>query len=456
MILKAFRWNIVLRVIVITILALVLSYVLTNKDWFFTPLVLIILLVISIWSLIYYIEKTNKDLTHFILSIKQSGFTTSFPPGKKGKVFRRLHEAFNDVIEEFRKINLQRETHYQYLQTLTENIQAGIISFGEDGNIELANPAALRLLNTMRIGNIQELKAINGKLHQLISESEPGQRHLVRTIISGREVHISIQVKELIMNEVPFKIVLIQDLNQELEQQEVDAWQKLIRVLTHEIMNSVTPNVSLTEEINTMLVEKSGERKNLEKLDHDDKEDLFESFQTIEKRSKGLLRFVNAYKDFTKTPELVFSKVDLSELIHRVITLFGTELDRLKIEMDHAGVQKKLFAKADAGWLEQVLINIIKNAIEVLENKDQAKIVINAFQLNQRTTISVIDNGGGMEKDVLDKIFIPFFTTKKTGTGIGLSLSRQIMKLHRGGLTVLSEPGTGTIVKLEWPVTTIL
>jgi nitrogen fixation/metabolism regulation signal transduction histidine kinase len=290
----------------------------------------------------------------------------------------------------------------------------------------------------------------------LISESEPGQRQLIRTIISEREVHLSIQVKELIMNETPYKIVLIQDLNQELEQQEVDAWQKLIRVLTHEIMNSVTPIVSLTEAINTMLVEKNGERKNLEKLDSDDKEDLFESFQTIEKRSKGLLRFVNAYKDFTKTPELSFSKVNLSELINRVITLFSSELERLKIELDQNGVEKKLFAKADAEWLEQVLINIIKNAIEVLEHKDQPKIVINAFQHNQRTTISITDNGGGMEKEVLDKIFIPFFTTKKKGTGIGLSLSRQIMRLHRGSLVVLSESGTGTIVKLEWPAANIL
>lgn len=439
-----------MRVLVITTLSLMLSYVLTNKDWFFTPLVLIILLVISIWSLVYYIEKTNKDLTHFILSIKQSGFTTSFPAGKKGKVFRRLHEAFNDVIEEFRKVNLQRETHYQYLQTLTDNIQAGIISFSADGKIELANPAALRLLNVMRLRSILELKAINNKLFQVISESEPGQRQLVRTIISEREVHLSIQVKELIMNEITYKIVLIQDLNQELEQQEVDAWQKLIRVLTHEIMNSVTPIVSLTEAINTMLVEKNGERKNLENLDQDDKEDLFEGFETIEKRSKGLLRFVNAYKDFTKTPELVFSRVNLTELINRVITLFSSELQRLNIELDQSGIQEKLYAKADAEWLEQVLINIIKNAIEVLEDKDQAKIVINAFQLNQRTTISIIDNGGGMEKDVLDKIFIPFFTTKKKGTGIGLSLSRQIMKLHKGNLTAMSEPDKGTMVRLEW------
>lgn len=213
-----------LRVVVISILSLMLAYVLTNKDWFFTPLVLAILLAISIWSLIFYIEKTNKDLTYFILSIKQGGFTSSFQAGKKGKVFKRLSEAFNDVIDEFKKVNLQRETHYQYLQLLTENIQAGIISFDHTGRIELANPAALRILNVMRLRNIEELKPINLKLHQVLNEIEPDQRQLIRIIIGEREVHLSVQVKSLVVNEVPYKIALILDLNKELEQQEVDAW----------------------------------------------------------------------------------------------------------------------------------------------------------------------------------------------------------------------------------------
>ncbi|MEQ8362078.1 MAG: ATP-binding protein [Cyclobacteriaceae bacterium] len=450
MILKEFRLNIVLRVVIITGLALLLSYVLTNKEWFFTPLVLVLLLLISIWSLIYYIEKTNKDLTYFILSIKQSGFTTSFPPGKKGKTFKKLSEAFNDVIEEFRKVNLQRETHYQYLQTLTENIQAGIISFDETGKIELANPAALQLLGTLRLRNINEIKRINAKLFQAMNDLMPGQRQLFRTVIAKKEVHLSVQVKELVMNEVPYKIMLVQDLNQEMEEQEVDAWQKLIRVLTHEIMNSVTPIVSLTEAVNTMLTESDGERKKLEHLDEEDKEDLFGSLETIEKRSKGLLRFVNAYKDFTKTPEIVLSQVDVGGLITHVLNLLNSELVKNQITIDKSGVEDHFMAKADASWMEQVIINVIRNAIDALENIEESKLKIVAFQDGNRNCIAISDNGGGMDKGTLDNIFVPFFTTKKNGTGVGLSLSKQIMKLHKGSLNVTSELGKGTIVMMEW------
>lgn len=434
---------------VITGLAILLSYVLANKEWFFTPLVIFLLLLISIWSLIYYIEKTNKDLTHFILSIKQSGFTTSFPPGKKGKTFRKLSEAFNDVIEEFRKINLQREKHYQYLQTLTENIQAGIITFDGSGEIELVNPAALQLLGVLRLRNINEVKRINARLFQTIHDLKPGQRQLLRTIIAKKEVHISVQMKELIMNEIPYRIMLVQDLNQEMEEQEVDAWQKLIRVLTHEIMNSVTPIVSLTEAVNTMLTEPDGERKQLEKLDEEDKEDLFSSLQTIEKRSKGLLRFVNAYKDFTKTPEITLSQVDIGDLIKQVLKLLNKELVRSQIELDKTNVTH-FTAKADASWLEQVIINVIRNAIDALEDKEEPIVKIVAFQEGNRNCIAISDNGGGMDKETLENIFVPFFTTKKNGTGVGLSLSKQIMKLHKGSLSVSSELGRGTVVMLEW------
>ncbi len=430
--------------------SVLLAYVLAYREWFFTPLVLVICLAVSIWSLIYYIEKTNKDLTHFILSIKQGGFTTSFTPGRKGETFRKLSEAYNDVIEEFKNVNLQRETHYQYLQTLTENIQVGIISFDMNGIIQLINPAALQLLGTMRMKNINELKSINTKLHHAISELQPGQRQLLRTLIVEDEVHLSLQMKELVMNEIPYKIVLIQDLNRELEEQEVEAWQKLIRVLTHEIMNSVTPIVSLAEAVNTMLSDTNGERKDLHQLDLEDKEDLFGSLETIEKRSKGLLRFVNAYKDFVKTPDLAIKHVDVSMLINNVVSLLGPELSKHKIKLRRDEMPQKLFAGADAAWLEQVVINIIKNAVDALEGRVNPTITIKAFQQSKRTYVTIIDNGIGMEKDVLNKAFIPFFTTKKMGSGIGLSLSRQIMRLHKGSLNINSELNKGTAVQLEW------
>lgn len=445
-----FRWNIVIRVAIITGISLLLAYVLTTKSWFFTPLVLIILLVITIWNLILYIERINKDLTYFILSIKQSGFTTVFPSGKRGRIFKKLAQVFNDVIEEFRKVNLQKETHYQYLQLLTENIQAGIISFDHQGNVELLNPAAKQLLGVVRLANIKDLDNVNQRLGQTIRDLSSGQRKLLRIIINRREFQLSVQVRELVMNDKPFKVLLIQDLNAELEEREVEAWQKLTRVLTHEIMNSVTPIVSLTEAINTMLKRQDGTRKDLTGLDTDDKTDLYEGMETIENRSRGLLRFVNAYKDFVKTPELYILPMDVSNLINRVATLFASDFTSLKIDIDKSGVPGQLAAHGDPEWLEQVLINVLKNAVEALETVGGGQIKVEAGKTQQTTFVRVIDNGPGIDKATLDNVFVPFFTTKRKGSGIGLSLSRQIMRLHRGVLEIQSEPGAGTKVELRW------
>jgi len=447
---KEFRTNVIIRVIIISSVALILAYVLTNKTWFFTPLVLVILLVLFIGNLIYYIEKTNKDITLFILSIKQGGFTSSFPTGQRGNVYRKLSEAFNDVIEEFRKLNLQKETHYQYLQTLTENIQVGIVSYDLEGNVMLVNPAARQLLQILRIVHTRELKQVNAKLYQTVQAIEPGQRQLIRVMIANREVRLSIQAKELVMDDKAYRVILMQDLNIELEEQEVDAWQKLIRVLTHEIMNSVTPIVSLTESLNTLLAQPDGARKPLSALDEEDKEDLYSSLQTIENRSKGLLRFVNAYKDFSKTPELMIKPVDVTDLIGRVVKLLEAELGARGIVVEKTIPGYHLSAHADGEWIEQVLINVLKNSMEALEGKEDGRIEISASQVQGKTYIIVRDNGQGMDKTTLDQVFVPFFTTKKKGTGIGLSLSRQIMRLHRGQLSIRSKEGLGTEVELIW------
>lgn len=447
---REFRINVIIRVAVITVIALTLAYVLANRSWFFTPLVLTILLLAGVWSLIYYIERTNKDLTHFILSIKQGGFTSSFPAGKRGDIHRKLSEAFNDVIEEFRKINLQRETHYQYLQILTENIQVGIISFDLDGKVMSLNPAARQLLNVFHLRHTREIKSVNPKLYVTVNELEPGQRRLIRVLIANREVRLSLQVKELVMDGKPFKVVLMQDLNAELEEQEVDAWQKLIRVLTHEIMNSVTPIVSLTESLNVLLAMPDGGRKPLHLLDEEDREDLYGSLQTIENRSKGLLRFVNAYKDYTRTPELTLEPVDVSATISRVVTLLHQEFSSKHISVSTTDVSPRTMAKADAEWLEQVLINLFRNSIDALNDAVKPSIKVSAYVHNQRTVVSIADNGMGMDEETLEKAFIPFFTTKKKGSGIGLSLSRQIMRLHGGSLSIKSKEGEGTQVVLDW------
>lgn len=445
--LREFRWNVIVRVIAITALSIFLAYVVTNKEWFFTPLVISILIALLIWNLIYYIERTNKDLTYFILSIKQGGFTSSFSDNQRGRNFKKLTQAFNDVIEEFQKLNIQKESHYQYLKMLTESMPIGVISLDPDGKVQLTNPAARSLLNLVRLSHVDDLKKVSARLYETINMLKSGERQTIRTVIGEKEFQLSAQSHELIIGNAGHKIIVIQDLKSELEDKEVDAWQKLIRVLTHEIMNSVTPIVSLTEAMNSLLTDQKGGHRELIELDEEDKKDLFGSLKTIENRSRGLLKFVNAYKDFTKTPDLKFTRIDLRETIDKVVGLMdGSDQS---IIWQRPGFH--VYVKADPDWMEQVLINVVKNAIEATTDNANRKVTISVRGSEKFVNVFVTDNGIGMDHETLEKAFIPFFTTKKTGTGIGLSLSRQILKLHNGNLTLSSQPGEGTQAVLSLP-----
>ncbi|MBL6446240.1 GHKL domain-containing protein [Fulvivirga sp. 29W222] len=443
--LKNFRFNIIIRVMIISALALILAFVLVKTKWLFTPLVIGILLVSAVINLIYYVEKTNSDLTQFLISIKQGSFTNSFK-GSKGSNQERLSQAFNEVIEEFQKIRIEKESQYQYLRTLNENIGISIISYSDEGQVELMNPSAKNLLKKPYLKNIRDVEAVDPNLYHAITTLHSGERRVINAFIKDEIIQLSLHIKDFILQNKSFRIVLLQNIHIELEQKEVEAWQKLISVLTHEIMNSVTPIVSLSTAINQML-----NNKELSQLPVDDQKDIITSIQTIENRSKGLLKFVNAYKDFSKTPELKIIDVDISGMIERITSLLKPDLEKssIKLKLDIKGSELKV--KADHELLEQVLINLLKNAIEALDGSQKGEIRISARRAGARKiALTIEDNGPGMTKETIDRIFIPFYTTKKKGTGIGLSFARQIMKLHNGSITAQSEPEKGTMFHLEF------
>ena len=444
--LKNFRLNIIIRVLLIMVLSLVLAFVLIKTEWLFTPIVIGILLISMATSLTWYVEKTNSDLTQFLLSIKQGSFTNIFKGTGKGSNQAQLSQAFNAVIEEFQKISIEKESQYQYLRTLNENIGISIISYTGDGEIELINPAAKNLLKKPYLKNIKDIEAIDPALHKAIVTLHSGERQVIKAYIKDEIIQLSLHVKDFILQNKSFRLVLLQNIHIELEQKEVEAWQKLISVLTHEIMNSVTPIVSLSSAINQML-----HNEDLSKLPADDQEDIIASLQTIENRSKGLLKFVNAYKDFSKTPELKITDVNIVSMIERLTSLLKPDLEKSNIRLVMDIKASELKVKADHELLEQVLINLIKNAIEALDGAENGEISIAVRRAGaKKIAMTIEDNGPGMSKETIDRIFTPFYTTKKKGTGIGLSFARQIMKLHNGSITVQSELKKGTVFHLEF------
>jgi signal transduction histidine kinase len=356
----------------------------------------------------------------------------------------------NEVIHEFKNVRIEKEIHYQYLQMIIEHINVALICFGEDGTIELVNQAAMDLFRTKQLRNIDAIRRLDKKLLDTIHNADLEKGILVKMLIEGEMVGLSVKGTNFKIKEKPLKLVSLQDIKSELDEQELESWQKLIRVLTHEIMNSVTPVSSLSSAINEMLENDGAGAKNLTDLDEHDRSDMLEGLKTIEERSKGLLNFVGTYKNLTRLPKPSFTEIRVLKLLQHIKTLMKTELGKNNISLQIVSSEKDPRIHADHEMIERVLINLILNAMDAVREAEKPKIRIAVGSRNHQTTIEVKDNGRGIVKENIDKIFIPFFTTKKQGSGIGLSLARQIMRLHKGSISVKSEPGKFTVFTLRF------
>lgn len=449
MIYRNFRFAIFIRVFAIVALSVTLAFVVVNKPMFFVLAAGVLLLVGVIINLIRYIEKTNKDLTHFLLSIRQGAYTESYTSGNRGKQHQVLSDALNEIVSEFAKLNEEKELHYQFLKTLNENINVSILSFDEKGNLLSMNHAAKRLLDLPSFSKLEHFSKIDPGLYKAVTALEPEMRSVVRIVMREEVYQLSIQLKEIVLNGKPVRIFLLQNIHSELESKEIEAWHQLIRVLTHEMMNSVTPIASLSSAVENILRDESGRPRDFSSLSNENVDDVLSSLATIQSRSNGLLKFITSYKEFARPIDARLELLDIVKLVERTVTLLQPQLDELDIELHMEVPSGKLFASADESLLEQVIINLLRNAMDAVPHDGTGIIRIVLAKRNPRTTIVISDNGPGIDEEVLPRIFIPFFTTKPKGSGIGLSLSRQIMKLHNGTIRVQTS-GKGSVFVVEW------
>lgn len=446
-ILLGFRTQIIIRVVVLLSLCIVLGAVLTSTNWFFTPLVIILLVLITTINLIHYQETTNRDITMFLTSLKQSNFTNHYFPKRKGKSFDRLEELFHDINESFLKVNLEKESHYQYLQALNENIGVAIISYLDNGEIQLINTAAKNLIKKPILSKINHLEQIAPDVyHQIKTLEISGGTKVISTILAGDQYDLSITCRHFVAKDVPFHVVLIQDIKKALDDKEAQSWQKLVKVLTHEIMNSVTPIASLSEAVNQAM-----KTSDIKSLDPEDIKDLQISMETIENRSKGMVKFVNAYKDYARDLELNKKMIAVEKMLSQVSRLLEPLLNQHAIKLSIRIEPKSMQINVDEGLIEQVLINLVKNATEAIGEVDHANIDITALKQRYQCEIRIADNGSGIRPENIVNIFVPFFTTKRKGSGVGLSLSKKIMQLHGGDIQVKSS-AAGTEFSLTIPL----
>jgi two-component system, NtrC family, nitrogen regulation sensor histidine kinase NtrY len=408
---------------------------------------MLMIIFFQLWELYRFTSQTNRKLTRFLESVRYSDFISGFAADNKlGRSFKDLNEAFNEVLEAFRKARSEKEENWQYLNTVVQQVRTGIVSFDHEGNVQLMNANAKRFVNVVNLKNINELKEKNEKLYNALNEVQSGKGVLYKT----NEFLLTIQSTEMRIRGNTVKLVTLQNIQTELQKQELEAWQNLTRVLRHEIMNSITPISSLTSTLREILDHEMIKKENDYELKTDAADDLREGLATIENRSKGLIKFIDAYREYTSLPQPKIKTVLLKELIEKTSQFMRQELKKTNIEFTNSCSSDYLTIQADAEMIEQVLINLVKNAMESLLQNGSGKIELNGKYEDQSIIIEVIDNGPGIIPEAINRIFVPFFTTKKTGSGIGLALSRQIIQMHNGSLTVESTPDVKTIFTLRF------
>lgn len=442
MILKSYYTNILIRICLLTLVSLL-------TGWFFFSLKTYVgggfaalILLIQVFELINYLNRTNLKIAFFFDAIRNEDFTLNFPARTGSKSANELNAALNKVNVLIKNIKFELEEQEQYFKTILEHVSIGILTFNENGNIFLSNTACKNLLNYEHLTHIDQISRIDKRLHAALKNLKPGDRRLV-SFNNGKET-IQLSLKSTLFKTAQdnLQLVTIQDIKNELEAKELESWVKLIRVLTHEIMNTIAPITSLSETI-------LGYYKNRDNGTPDEKiiNNTIKGLEVINDRGLGLIGFVDSYRKLTHLPHPEKAVINLSRLFDQIITLINSETIDATFSLSWEVNPSDLEIVADKKQISQVLINLIKNAAEALKNKKDGEIRLNA-QINSesRPQVTVSDNGPGIPNDLLDKIFIPFYTTKDSGTGIGLSLSRQIMQLHGGTLKVKSEPGDTSFI----------
>lgn len=439
------RFQIIIRIIAIALTLFLLFQLVNSEAFSLTILLVLTLTIVQVVALIKFVDKTNKDIVDFFEAIKNNDFT--IPAQKPGNDAYSLYlrEQFEMVIKKLKKSKLAKDERHQYLTTIVQHVGIGLITFNEKGEIQIMNIAAKRLLKIENIKNVNSLNTISEELVKCFWDLKTGGRSLITVEIGGDERQLSVYAIELTLGTENFKLISLQNIRSELEEKEMEAWQKLVRVLTHEIMNSVTPISSLANTVEGEIVgylDYSEEQPNISK---DDLEDIHLAVQTIQRRSDGLIRFVNDFRSLTHTPEPKFQLVSVLELFEQISVLLKHEIETNNIKFIVNVKPQNLALSIDPELIQQVLINLLKNAVQALEERENKIIELLAYQDEKNNTLFILkDNGPGIDEEAQTKIFIPFFTTKKTGSGIGLSLSRQIMRQHNASISVKSKVDEGT------------
>ncbi len=439
--------RLVVRILLLTVEIFISSYLIFNHQFLLSAIAFAVV-VYQCYNLYGFLKKAQAEVTQFVESVHYRDFSRHFDVRHAPAELQGLRQGFNEINSAFKIISIERETQYQYLQKILELVDTGILSYEiETGNIVWMNESLKRLLKIPFLRTIQSLDKRDAALCSVVVNLKPGENLISDIHIERNTLKILLAATAFQTEGKKYKLIAFQNVNEALDEAESKAWQKLLRVMTHEIMNSVAPISSLADTLKNRLQYSS-------QLVDDETgtlEDLSLGMETIKRRSEGLLKFAQTYRNLNMITAPNLQKFYVKDLFKTQQRLMLPTLDQKNIELDIILKDQELQIEADINLIEQVLINLLLNAMEAVKEVKKPKIILTASQLqNNHTVIKVVDNGSGIDDEVLDKIFIPFFSTKKSGSGIGLSLCKQIMMLHKGNINVQSIKGEGTAFIMQF------
>ena len=448
MISRNLYYQIVFRVLLILVLALAAGWLVAIKVSFAIVSVFLFLEILAVFFLIKYLNTTNRGISYFLESVQNNDSALSFPDNITGKPIRELYLGLKKVNQQIQQLKIENQQREQYFQTLLEHVATGIITFNSNGFILHANSAVKKILAIDVLTHINQLERIDQNLFQSVRNIKPFEQKLVPIVNDRGTIELSLKATSFKINNDELILLSIQDIGSELDEKELDSWMKLIRVLMHEIMNSIAPITSLSESLSKFFTI-HGRPALPQEIDEKTIQMTILGLNVIKEHGNGLMLFVESYRKLTRLPKPDKKIFKIDDLIDR-IKLFYFSLensDKVKLNVTIQPPDMELFA--DENLISQVLLNLLKNALEAIGINKKGKIHLSAgYTANNRAEICVIDNGPGIPNEIIEQIFVPFFTTRENGSGIGLSLSRQIMRLHGGSLQVQSIPNKETVFRM--------
>ncbi len=429
--------ELILRIVLISATALGAGFLFFDGQYILAAL-LLIMLALQTYFLIHYVNQTNRKIAYFFDAIKNEDFTLRFPEKLSVKSLEELNHSLNMLNSMIQEIHLKKQAQEQYYQEILKQADIGILTINPKGHILYANPTVERLLNYHPLNHIKQLNQIDKKLYEQFADLKPFESRTHQLVNEREKIELALKSTTIAIDNQSLLLVVIQDIRKELDEKETDSWVKLIRVLTHEIMNTITPITSISESV--LKYFKKGEKiLSEDEFSEHHIQSTVKGLEVIKEQGNNLMSFVQSYRKFLSVPEPDKQLIPAQDLLGKVALLIGNNSVKIELIIDPENLE--LFI--DEKQITQVLVNLGKNAQQSLGNQADGKIKFFAgVDEKDKKFIKVWDNGPGIPADLIDEVFIPFFTTKNTGTGIGLSLSKQIMRLHRGSIQVVSRENT--------------